>query len=287
MIYKILNYVSLDRGLIKALENLDKKQQSEALRLSKKLSKGNANCLSKKEPMIKLAASLKSAEKTLSIYKKYGISEDIFRSTFDDIRIWCENFDNKGLDNIGWIKNHINFKLFKIGRLQFQFFKCRSRFLDFSKQPFSRGEKVINIHIPQGEKLNIDECKKSLCKANEFFKEYFPQFKYGYYFCESWLLCENNRKFMDENSNIVKFMNLFDIRCNIPYEKQTFERIFGIDMNSKSPIFGNDEEKRKAEISCLSENTSLQRSAKNYLLDGGRFGMGIGIINKDKCVGNE
>ncbi|MDE7337317.1 MAG: acyltransferase domain-containing protein, partial [Clostridia bacterium] len=231
--YELLEYVSLSEDLKNKICNLDIKSQKQIEKLSKKFAKGYTVSLGRKDPITKLAVALKSAEKTLLKYRDKGIDEEVFKATFDDIRIWCENYDNKGLDNIGWIKNHVKFELFKIGRLQFQFYKCRLPYLNYSNFPFSRGEKVINIHIPQGEKLDIEECKKSICKANEFFKTYFPKYKYNYYFCESWLLFEGNRKFMDPNSNIVKFMNMFDICGSVDFEKQTFERVFGIDMQSK------------------------------------------------------
>ncbi len=41
-------------------------------------------------------------------------------------------------------------------------------------------------------------------------------------------------------------------------------------------------EKRMTEVSKLSENTSLQKSAKKYLANGGKFGVGVGVIKREK-----
>lgn len=282
MNFELLEFLLLDDKLIKNLADLAKKDKVGILRLSEKLYKGNVSCLVGKSPLVKLAVVLKSAEKTRLKYNQKGISDDIFKSTFGDIKIWCENCDNRGLENINWIKNHINFELFRLGRLQFQIFTCSNPALNYSKLPFNRGEKVIYIHIPQGEKLEFDECIDSLKMADEFFRKYFPDYNYKYYFCESWLIFENNREFMAENSNIVKFMSLFDIHYSVNAEAQAFERIFGKDINNNSLIYKLNKNKRKSDINSLQEFTSLQKSAKYYLQSGNKFGIGIGTIPKGK-----
>lgn len=78
-----------------------------------------------------------------------------------------------------------------------------------------------------------------------------------------WLLFEDNKEFMAKDSNILKFMALFDIRYSIKIDKQAIERIFG-----KRSLFKKN----------YSEKTALQRSAKKYLLDGNKLGIGIGVI---------
>lgn len=283
MNFELLNYISIDNGLCQKLADLSDKDEPDILRLSKKYFNGNSNCLLGKKPLIRLAVILKAAEMTYQLYMNKGISKKIFSDTFDDIRIWCENCGNEGIVNSGWLKNHIAFELFKIGRLQFQMFTCSSKALCYSKLPLKLNEKAVYVHIPQGEKLDYDECRKSLSQANAFFKRYFPEFKFNYYFCESWLLFENNRLFMNENSNIIKFMSLFDIHYSLEHEAQPFERIFSSDINRiySIPIIGNI--KRKNNIALFSEATSLQKSAKEYLLKGNRLGIGIGTIPKERC----
>ena len=148
MNYVLLDYISLSERFVDQLKNLDEKSQRQVLRLSKRYNKGKIFALERKDPIIKLAVALKSADRTLLKYREAGISEEIFKATFDDIRIWCENLENRGWKNIGWIQqNHNQFELFKIGRLQFQLYKCKSLHFDYSKLPFSRGSNVVNIHI--------------------------------------------------------------------------------------------------------------------------------------------
>lgn len=282
MDFELLDFLSLDDNLVKKLTDLAEKDEVGILRLSKKFSDGNISCLVNKSPLMKLAVALKSAENTHLKYLEKGIDDNIYRSTFSDIKIWCENCNNEGLENIGWIKNHINFGLFRLGRLQFQIFNCSNPILKYSKLPFNHRENIIYIHIPQGEKLDYNECRKSIISADEFFKKYFPEYSYNYYFCESWLLFENNREFMDKNSNIVKFMNLFDIHYSVSAEEQAFERIFGKNFNCNSLLYRLNKNKRKSDINSLSEFTSLQKSAKQYLQSGKKLGIGVGTIPKGK-----
>ena len=67
---------------------------------------------------------------------------------------------------------------------------------------------------------------------------------------------------MADNSNILKFMSLFDICYSVKIDKQAIERIFG---------------KRKFLKKNYTEKTSLQKRAKQYILKGNQLGMGIGI----------
>lgn len=282
MIFELLDSLMLDEKLVLNLTDLAEKDEVGILRLSEKLSVGNTSCLIGKSPLIKLATVLKSAEKTKILYQQKGISEDVFNATFSDIKIWCENCDNRGLENVNWLKNHINFELFRLGRLQFQFYTCSNPTLDYSKLPFNIGEKVIYIHIPQGEKLDFDECIKSISMANDFFSKYFPDYNYKYYFCESWLIFENNKLFMKENSNIIKFMSLFYIHYSVNAESQAFERIFNKQVNFNMLKYKFFKSKRKSDINSLVESTSLQKSAKLYLQSGNKLGVGIGTIPKDR-----
>ena len=163
-------------------------------------------------------------------------------------------------------KNHLNFELFKLGRLQFQFYKCNNKLLDYSLFPFDYGEKVVYVHIPQGEKLIYAECVNSLKNAKRFFGEYFRIMILIISFCESWLLYGENWQFMNSSSNILQFSTLFDLVYSVEDDRQAIERIFG---------------KRKIIKSKYEEKTTLQRSAKRFMQNGGKLGVGIGILNKN------
>lgn len=150
-------------------------------------------------------------------------------------------------------KNHVSFELFKLGRLQFQIYKCKNATLNYSKLPFKYGDYVISVHVPACGKLDIKECEESLASAVNFFAKYFPELRWEYFFCESWLLYNKNSEFMDNNSNIIKFSKLFDINYSINYENQTFERVFGI---NNLPVF-------KSQIKNYRKTQAFRKVLKN------------------------
>ena len=258
--------INLNNELKNKVLSLVEKDRAKFISLCEKAKKDNFKSSFAKNDMIKLAvALLYSVEFTYPKYKNANISDEIYFDTMKDITVWCENNGNKGLKNLPWIKNHLNFELFRLGRLQFQFFKCNNKLLDYSLFPFECGENVIYVHIPQGEKLVYADCVNSLKNAKSFFDKYFPDYNFDYFFCESWLLYGENWQFMDSSSNILQFSTLFDLIYFYDDDRQAIERIFG---------------KRQLIKSKYQEKTALQRSAKHFMQNGGKMGEGIGILFK-------
>lgn len=271
----ILEKISLDKELKDKVLICAQEKAQKVQRLAQEIYKGDTRHFRYCDDVERLAAVLKAAEKTYEMYKQKGIAESVFESTFDDVRIWCENNGGKGLGNYGWLKNHICFELFKLGRLQFQMFTAGKAVAALPNVPFKSGDKLLYVHIPQGEKLDFESCVSSFKEAKKFFGKYFPEFEYKYLFCESWLLYEGNRDFMKSESNIIRFADMFNIHCNLPLQSQHFERIFGV---SKPVML-----KSKA-IKKLPENTSLQKAAKAYVLNRGKFGVGVGTVKEEFAV---
>ena len=263
---ELAKQIGLDETVIKDLDVLIKNKNSYINSLADRCINKGFHILKDKSPMMVLAVILNLAVAVKEKYNEFGIDEKIYYDTMSDIKIWCEKTGNKGIKNFGWLKNHVNFELFRLGRLQFQFYPCKNKTLLYNKLPCKFGDNLIYIHIPEGEKLCEDKCKESLLMADKFFGEYFSDYKYNYYFCESWLLFEGNCEFMADDSNIVRFMSLFDICYSIKIDVQAIERIYG---------------KRKLFKKKYNENTDLQKRAKAYMLKGNKLGIGIGVIDRN------
>lgn len=262
----LVNIINLDSTLALEVNKLIECKYKKIKALSHKCVK-DFNVLAPKSDLMRLAVCLNyAAEFTYPEYKNRGIDDKIFCDTMQDITIWCKNNSNMGLGNYRWIKNHLNCELFRIGRLQYQLFKCTNNTLNYSKLPFNYGDNLIYVHIPQGEKLIYSDCVASLLSAKEFLEKYFPEFQYNFFFSESWLLYDKNREFMSSSSNIIQFQSLFSIAYSCNDQSQAIERIFG---------------KMQIDKSKYPENTSLQKSSKKYILSGKKLGVGIGIINKN------
>lgn len=228
--------------------------------------------------LLLLAASLLLAGKTYEKYRERNIPDEFFYDTMSDIAVWVntlkreENVD--GLKNIGWLYNHFKFELFKIGRLQYQFFKTNYvvsgvPILKFSQMTLKNHCPVLNIHIPEGEPLELDKCKDSINTAKEFFGKYFPEYKFDGFVCDSWLLDPKNALFMDNNKNIVKFSELFDTVVRTKHNNfEIVKRLWGKDIKSAK------------DITDFPEITDLQRRTKTYILSDGKTGNGYGTIKR-------
>lgn len=231
-------------------------------------------------PMMRLAVTVRSLYYTKSQYDKMNIEESIFYDTMQDINIWINDYRDRtgkiGLEEFNWIRLHILMKIFKLGRLQYELTKYH-----FSKEycdELKKGERCLNIHIPRGESLDIDKCKKSLCMANKFFSKYFQQYNTNYAVCSSWLLFSGNEKFMKEGSNILKFRGLFDIveECECPFDAIRFT--FWEQINNKKWISDRKKYGYYIDVKKFECITSLHSQMISYIKKGGVLGVAKGII---------
>ncbi|MBE5869399.1 MAG: hypothetical protein E7293_10680 [Lachnospiraceae bacterium] len=182
-----------------------------------------------------------------------GIPREITVETLRDVNIWLKNYEDQyhqlGLEQFGWLFLHYTGDLFGLGRLQFRIVK--------NEGAVPSGETMIETHIPQGQPLNTEACLQSFVRAKDFFSTYFPEVHPAYFFCDSWLLNPNLVQVLGEESNIVRFMRLWQ---TVPFppdnSAQAIERVFG---------FGFPADK----LGQAPEHTGLQRKLKAYLLGGG------------------
>lgn len=203
-------------------------------------------------------------------YREKGIEDEIFDKTFYDITIWCKECYRKhqvyGLEELGWLAQSVKMNLFRLGRLQFEpvvlekDVKVDREGQDSQnkKVSISAGTQVLNVHIPAGEPLDFEACLDSFRQAEAFFGEN------QIYMCDSWLLSPHLKEVLPEDSNILKFQNLFTITSVYYAYPQAEQRIF-------QNVIENKQE--------YPEDTSLRRRAKAYILSGKDLGIGIGFID--------
>ncbi len=70
---------------------------------------------------------------------------------------------------------------------------------------------VLGVHIPGGERLDLDACLASMAEARGFFARHFPDRPVSWFACESWLMDPQLGEYLDAGSNIVRFQRLFTI----------------------------------------------------------------------------
>ena len=232
LIYKKL---FLDEGLISSALSLCSANKKRFEKYKSYLLKGKSGKLNGLDALSKLAAVLYTLPEVYRNYVKKGIPAEVFFDTFSDIAIWCHNayvqYCVNGLVNIHWIAKHLSMKIFRIGRLQYEF----SRFAvlphagikNVLKCPYRMGEKCITLHIPQGEKLDTDSCLYSLKSANAFFETFFPEYEYRCYTVITWLLNPDLVKVLGSDSNIVKFGKMFTLLGYVADSDMNERRVFG------------------------------------------------------------
>ena len=116
--------------------------------------------------------------------------------------IYERGYEGLRIDEMVFTSCFINIKLIEVGRLQFEYAKIN---------PINNvKEDCIKIHIPKGDKLNIEYVIKSISNSRRLIKRFFDLDSYEYY-CKSWLLSKQIKQLIDSTSNIYKFQNLFNI----------------------------------------------------------------------------
>ena len=204
-------------------------------------------------------------------YDEAGIDEKIFWDSADDLRcklIECINCKEvPGTFVAGWNDGFLKMRRFALGRFQYELttFNFDFDFVTSCGRRVSRGDTLVNFHIPSSGIPLTDEVR--LASYKEAYKHYSHLFPDGkvVFCCGSWLLYPRHREFLPENSNILKFMNDFELVSWA--EKDGFSndwRVF--DKYASLPY------------DQLPRDTSLRRAYADWLVKTGKGGDGYGVI---------
>ena len=206
-------------------------------------------------------------EKLEKKYTELGIPESTLLETLSDLVIWCNEYSYiKGglyLGELSWLVRHMSAKIYRLGRLQFCMADAER---DIPEYNIKAGDPVIEIHIPTGERLTKEECEKSIARAKEFFKEYFPAYDYKAFTCHSWLLDEGLSKFLGSESNIIKFGNMF---VRVAHDESTALIRYLFPWNTN-----------EANLKYAISESPFSMNVKKAVLRGEKFYEVLGVIEK-------
>ena len=181
-------------------------------------------------------------QKEIELYKKRvyeTLTNDIFIKKLKGIRV----------SQMLWASYFINVKLIEVGRLQYE--------------KYEKCENYIKIHIPSGEKLEIQNVISSIENSKKEIKKYFglsnPEYR-----CNSWLLSNQLNDIIDCNCNIHKFYKLFKVEDGEDATKDILNFVF--------------EMQECVDYNSLPENTSLQKILKKQLLNNQKLKIGCGNL---------
>lgn len=204
------------------------------------------------------------------IYAERSIGEEYYVGACRDLKwkaVECLNVYGVWGSFVSWWQiDFFRLKLFAIGRLQFEV--CKSS-CDYSKngRSVAKGDNVIHVHIPSAGPLKHDECLLSYREAEKFFRRYFPEHVKDEpitFMITSWLVYPANRQILPPESNIIKFMNDFDVFSSFD-SKGDLWRIFNRTDYDSNP-------------SAMPRDTSLRRAYLDWLEKGNNVGEGNGIF---------
>ena len=214
------------------------------------------------------------SRKTRKIYEERGIAPEIFRASMMDLHwklLECKKmFGIWGTSVADWQIWWFEVKRFALGRFQYELVPFEDT---YEKNGISLhpGDLVINVHIPSCGPLRREEYMQSYAMAADFFRDSFED-RPVVFFCESWMLFPEHRLFLPKTSNILGFMQDYDIYKE-EYNNGDLWRIF------------YEDHKKPAEE--LPQDTGLQRAYRSWLMEGHQAGLGFGVFIYDKRLTGE
>ena len=212
---------------------------------------------STKDYKMDLLMSLYFCESTAKKAKEQGLTYDVILDTFSDItkRVCAFVRENNELGMYGheWTTLAHGLNLHKLGRLEFM-----------------PSADKMEVHIPAGEPFDTDACVDSFLKSVDFFDRYHPDFKYDTYSVDTWLLDDTLVRFLDKDSNILRFARLFD-KKNKTESDDAIRFVFGWNATREN-------------LSKFEIKNSFMQKLYDYITDGGKLYRVYGEIKKDDIV---
>jgi hypothetical protein len=217
-----------------------------------------------------LLVCLLAIESSLPIWKDKGYTEERFWYTFEDMTFKarkCKNIHGVwGLFVPYWYKIFYRAKILRFGCFEFEESHHKiSEPYCCGSVAVKMGDSLKSLHIPaSGMPFDRESRVAALKEAYEFFKSQLNGSPLVCR-CHSWILYPDYKELYPVGSNLRDFFEDFDI-VGVDHH-ESFGDIWR--------VFGKDKDKPYAE---LPENTTLQKAFKEYLLNGGKSGEGLGMF---------
>jgi len=189
-----------------------------------------------------------------TLYSEEGYTEQMYGGILADIKyklIECKLVKGiVGTFVASWFVGFFAMRRFCFGRLQFEPFKISAN-CKLKNLTLKEGDGVINVHIPRtGTRLDAKSCECAYSAAAEFFKK-----KYGIppvFRCKSWLLFPKHREILNPDSNILAFMNKYEVIDQGTYEDyKEIWRLFDMDYTGNPNELPCDSSIRRAYIALM------------------------------------
>lgn len=201
-----------------------------------------------------------------SVYKEQGLADGLFLDTMRDLQYKlteCKQMHSVwGTSVAWWYRDFFLLRRFALGRLQYE--RTTFTFDEFGGV-LKKGDTVYNIHIPSSGPLTPESVVDSFRKAHAFFGS---ELKNGILpvQCASWFMEPALAERFSETSNLKSVYRMFEIlKVEKTEHNPHFWRIFGMNYSEEA-------------LKSAPERSSLQRTVKQYLLEGNCMGVGRGYL---------
>ena len=210
-------------------------------------------------------------ERAKPLYEKRGVPEEVIWDTFTDLR--SKSYECKEIKGVWgtfvgfWFGLFMECEIIKFGRFEYQDGTYDN---DFDRVcggfTIERGRPCLGIHIPSNAgPVDYESRMKSYKMAYDFYSKEHGRTDALVCSCGSWLLYPGYKNAFPEGSNVLDFMEDWDI------VRVRDDEHFG----DAWRLFGKNHDKPTAE---LPEDSSMRRSFKKYFLEGGKPGEGVGYL---------
>jgi hypothetical protein len=200
-------------------------------------------------------------------YDKQGISHEIFRDTVLDLRYKldeclcvkgvCGSFVAK------WFVGFFKLERFALGRLQFEIIEFGSEY-NRNGLHLSPDSRVLNVHIPRtGTRLDRESTLDSYKRAADFYRPILGD-KIAFV-CSSWLLFPKHNEILGQKSNLLTFINDYDIIASGEY----------LNYNEVWRLFDTEFD---GDVTHLPADSSLRRAYIDLISRGEKTGWGKGVF---------
>jgi hypothetical protein len=212
-----------------------------------------------------LAVYLAAAQYTHELYADLGIDDSIYFDTIGAFNLFVnefkKSFGHYGFDRDFWIYRQLSANLFRLGALEYEILTLPKDVHPVGN--VSAGSPVLSVHIPSNTIMTRETLDASYRKAREFFAKHFPNYKYHCVYCSTWLLSPVLKQVLKPGSRILEFQSDYEITYVNLETNSTLKWIYKRDYD---------------DYTQLPEQTSLMRSIKQIVLQGGKLGYASGYV---------
>ena len=206
-------------------------------------------------------------KKLREYYRETGISDDIFRNTVLDLRYKLDEcicvHGVVGTFVLKWFWGFFKLERFALGRLQFEVVNFGADY-EIDGVKLTPDTRVLNIHIPRtGTRLDHDSVLASYKLAADFYRAELGE-KIAFV-CSSWLLFPRHREMLSATSNLIAFIDDFEIISSGEYSN------YGEVWRLFDKMYDGD-------VTHLPADSSLRRAYINLISHGEKTGWGKGVF---------